>query len=168
MSILETIRSRRSVREFTDESVSGEQIEQILEAGRWAPSGLNNQPWRFVVVKNQGIKEQMAAFTSYSRTIREANLLISVFLDTNVMYDRTKDVQAIGACIQNMLLAIHDLGLGACWMGEILNRRAEVERFLGVPESFELMVVLAVGYPELRDRPSSRKSIEELVQERFE
>jgi nitroreductase len=168
MSVLETIRARRSVREFNDQNVSDEQIEQILETGRWAPSGLNNQPWRFVVIRNLHLKEQVAECTSYKRTIREANVLIAVFLDTNVMYDRTKDVQAIGACIQNMLLAIHDLGLGACWMGEILNRREEVEKLLKVPESFELMVILAIGYPRPRARSSSRRSLTELIQARFD
>lgn len=168
MSILEAIRARRSVRDFTDQELMEEQIEQILEAGRWAPSGLNNQPWRFAIVKNREVKEQIAACTSYARTIKGANLLIAVFLDTDVMYDRTKDVQAIGACIQNMLLAVHDLGLGACWMGEILNRRDQVERILQVPKSFELMTVLAIGYPEPGEHSSSRKILTELVKARFE
>ncbi len=163
MSVLDVIRTRRSVREFTDQQVSDGQIEQILEAGRWAPSGLNNQPWRFAVIRNASLKEQVADCTSYRKTMNEANVLIGVFLDTNTVYDRTKDVQAIGACIQNMLLAIHDLGLGACWMGEILNRCSEVERLLGVPETHELMVVLAVGHPKARERSSSRKSLDELI-----
>ena len=168
MSVLEAIRTRRSVREFTGQEVSGEQIEQILEAGRWAPSGLNNQPWRFVVIRNASLKEQVADCTSYRRTIKEANVLIGVFLDADTMYDRTKDVQAIGACIQNMLLAIHDLGLGACWMGEILNRRTEVEKLLAVPETYELMVVLAIGHPKPRERSSSRKSLDELIRAGFD
>ncbi len=168
MSILETIRSRRSVREFTDQTVSDQQIEQILEAGRWAPSGLNNQPWRFVVVRNSDLKERLAACTTYARVMRAANVLIAVLLDKKVMYDRTKDVQATGACIQNMLLAIHDMGLGACWMGEILNRHEEAEEVLGVSNSLELMVVLAVGYPKSGIRSSSRKSLDELIISRFE
>ncbi len=66
-----------------------------------------------------------------------------------------------------MLLAIHELELGACWMGEILNRRDEVEKLLKVPKSFELMVVLAIGYPQPRDQSSCRKSLEELIQAEF-
>ena len=168
MSILETIRSRRSVREFTGQKVSDNQIEEILEAGRWAPSGLNNQPWRFVVVRDQDLKEGVAACTTYTRTIKAANVLITVFLDSDVMYDRTKDIQAIGACVQNMLLTIHDLELGACWMGEILNRRNEVEKLLEVPENFELMVVLAIGHPQPGNRSSSRKTLDELIQAGFD
>jgi len=168
MSIFDAIRDRRSIRDFLDKEVTDEQIEQILEAGRWAPSGLNNQPWRFVVIKNEEIKRCVADCTRYSSTIKAANMLIAVFLDSNVMYDRTKDVQSIGACIQNMLLVIHELGLGACWMGEILNQRQDVEKLLEVPDNLELMVVLAIGYPTPGNRTSSRKYLDELIQAKFE
>jgi len=167
MSVLDTIRDRRSIRDFLDEEVTDEQIEQILEAGRWAPSGLNNQPWRFAVIKNEEVKEQVAECTRYSSTIKAANVLIAVFLDSDVMYDRTKDVQSIGACIQNMLLAIHELGLGACWMGEILNQRQDVEKLLEIPDNLELMVVLAIGYPVPEARTSSRKDLNDLIQTEF-
>ncbi|MEW6189023.1 MAG: nitroreductase family protein [Actinomycetota bacterium] len=165
--ILRAIKNRRSVREFTAREVSEQQLQQILEAGRWAPSGLNNQPWRFVVVKEKDLLEKVARHTRYPRILREANVIIAVFLDTDEMYDRTKDVQAIGACIQNMLLTIHEMGLGACWLGEILNQRAQVEKLLDVPKSFELMAVLAIGYPQLKERKSSRKPINDLVYKVF-
>jgi nitroreductase len=84
------------------------------------------------------------------------------------MYDRTKDVQAIGACVQNMLLAVQALGLGACWMGEILNHHQDVEDILGIPENLELMVVLAIGHPKSGERAGSRKNLDELIIGRFD
>ncbi len=163
MSILNTIKTRRSVREFTTQEIPEEMIGQILEAGRWAPSGLNNQPWKFAVINNKAEIEQIASFTKYTNTVAQATLLIIVFLDNSEVYDRTKDVQAIGACIQNMLLTIHDLELGACWIGEILNRKDEVVKFLNLPDSLELMAVLAIGYPTNKRRISKRKRIEEVM-----
>jgi nitroreductase len=163
MSILYLIKSRRSIREFRNEEISDEMVREILEAGRWAPSGLNNQPWKFIVVKDVKVKNELANFTKYRRIIENSKILIVVFLDKKESYDRTKDIQAIGACIQNMLLQIHSLGLGSCWIGEILNQREKVESFFSVPESFELMAVLAIGYPEKKKRTSTRKSLEELI-----
>ena len=68
----------------------------------------------------------------------------------------------MGACMQNMLLAAHSLGLGASWQGEILNQAEEVEKLLGVPAAFELMAVLTLGYPARTDQTSSRREIREL------
>jgi len=112
METIEAIKTRRSVRGFANENVSDEVVEQILEAGRWAPSGLNNQAWRFIIVRNEGIKVELSKLTKYGPTIKNAPVLIVVFLDRDHMYNYTKDIQSTGACIQNMLLAIHSLGLG--------------------------------------------------------
>ena len=103
--VLEAIYSRRSVREYTPEIPPREVILEILRAGIWAPSGLNNQPWRFVIVWNPGVKEKLAQLTRYGEIIRRAPVVISVFLDKAVMYHQIKDHQSAGACLQNILLA---------------------------------------------------------------
>ncbi|MBM3309542.1 MAG: nitroreductase family protein [Candidatus Altiarchaeales archaeon] len=163
MDVLNAIKSRRSVREFTDEDVSDKQIESILEAGRWAPSGLNNQPWKFKVIRDLELKKKLAECTHYGKTLMNAPVSIAVFLDNSGVYDRTKDLQAMGACIQNMLLATHASGLGAVWLGEILKKRKQAEKILTVPEDCELMAVIAVGKPKNVKSSSSRKSMEELM-----
>lgn len=161
--VLDAIFSRRSVREFLPTPVSDELIATILEAGRWAPSGLNNQPWRFIIVKERGALDKMAALTSYSGIIKNAPLSIAVFLDKEAMYDRTKDILGIGACIENMLLATHSLGLGGVWLGEILKNREKVNALLGAPGALELLAVLAIGYPAGGRRTSDRRSLRELA-----
>jgi nitroreductase len=167
--ILEIIRSRRSIREFLADPVEYSIIEDILEAGRWAPSGLNNQPWRFVVVRDRKVAGLLAKCTRYSSIVQSAPLLIAVFLDRDVMYDHTKDTQACGAAIQNMLLATHGMGLGAVWLGEILNRKDEVGNILNAQESLELMAVIAIGYPAVdSSRSGERREISEITyKERF-
>ena len=168
MDVIEAIKSRRSVREFTDEVVNDETLEEIIDAGRWAPSGLNNQAWRFIVVSDKGSKEKLSILTNYGSIIKDASVLIAVFLDRNEMYDHTKDVQSIGACIQNMLLAIHSMGLGAVWLGEILRKKEIVNSVLDVPDPLELMAVLALGHPVRQKRVSERKELSSLVfRERF-
>jgi nitroreductase len=162
MDLLEGIKSRRSVREFRDKEVGDDLIQRILEAGRWAPSGLNNQPWRFKVLRG-GLKDGIASYTKYGRIIKNASACIAVFLDGEESYDRTKDVMAVGACMQNMLLAVHSLGLGGVWLGEILNKREKVEEALGVPSSCELMAVVALGWPARKAGSGSRMSLEELM-----
>jgi nitroreductase len=164
--MLETIRTRRSIRRFTDEAVPDSVLDRILEMGTWAPSGLNNQPWRFVVVRDAGARKELAGLTKYGSILRNAPVCVAVFLDTRESYDRVKDIQAIGACIQNMLLAIHALGLGGVWLGEILKNRKEVERILGVPESCELMAVVALGRPATEGGPGVRKPLNEVVLDR--
>ena len=160
---IEAIKSRRSVREFTDEDVNDAEIEQILEAGRWAPSGLNNQAWRFIIVRNEETKKALSELTHYGKTILNSAVEIVVFLDNDSMYDYTKDTQSIGACIQNMLLAIHSIGLGAVWLGEILKNKEKVNELLNAPESYELMAVIAAGKPVEKERVSSRMELTELA-----
>jgi len=161
--VIDTILNRRSIREFTDRPVSRDEINTILNAGRWAPSGLNNQPWRFIVVREKGAIMQLSECTHYTKVVAGAPLLIAVYLDTENSYNHTKDVQAIGAAIQNMLLACCELGMGAVWLGEILKQCDRVNSILECPETFELMAVLAIGEPVPKDRTSTRKALSELV-----
>jgi len=160
MDVEDAIRGRRSVREYTKEPVSDGDIDVILDAGRWAPSGLNNQPWRFMVLRGER-KDSISRFTKYGGIIRKAPVCVAVFFDRESGYDRTKDMQAIGACIQNMLLAIHDLGLGAVWLGEIVNQHEKVEAALGLKH--ELMAIVAIGHPIVSASEGERKGLDELM-----
>jgi len=163
MKIEDAIKERRSVRKYTDKVPPDELIKKVLEAGIWAPSGLNNQPWKFKVIKNEAERARLAAFTKYGDSIKSAPVAICVFLDNGATYNREKDIMAIGACIQNMLLTADALGLGAVWLGEILNRREEVERYLGISSDYEFMAVVAFGYPGEEGAKSSRKTLKSFI-----
>lgn len=161
--VLEAIYRRRSIREFTDKEVSLEQLREIVKAGLWAPSGLNNQPWRFVIIRDPEMREQIARQTHYRHIVIEANALIAVFLDEDAMYDAVKDHQSAGACIQNMLLATEALGLGGVWLGQILKNKENVNRILGLERHLDLMAVVAIGYPQHRNQKSRRKKLSEVI-----
>lgn len=162
MDMLETIKTRKSIRKFKGTPVKDEFINNILEAGRWAPSGMNNQPWRFAVITDISLREKISKLTHYSKIVRSAPVLIAVFLDNNEGYNRTKDIQAMGACIQNMLLEAHSLGLGAVWLGEIIKSDESIRGLLGLGDDLELMAVIALGYPDEKPK-SSRKKLAELI-----
>ncbi len=161
--ILNAIYKRRSIREYTDEPVKIEDLREIVKAGIWAPSGLNNQPWRFVLITDTAIRLQLAEQTRYSHIIKAAPALIVVFLDTREMYNEVKDHQAAGACIQNMLLAAEELDLGAVWLGEILKRKDQVKQIIDISDEHDLMAIIAIGHPTHRNQSSKRKEINNLI-----
>lgn len=163
MDLLEGIYTRRSIRQFTKKEVAREHLLEIVKAGTWAPSGLNNQPWRFAVLRDREYLRKLSGLTRYSKIIEAASACIAVFIDREVMYHDVKDYQAMGACLQNMLLAAHALGLGAVWLGEILKSAAEVRSLLNLPERYELMAVVAVGHPARRGHTSQRKDLSEVI-----
>ncbi len=162
-ALLEAIYSRRSVREYTGEPVDDQQILEIIKAGMWAPSGLNNQPWRFAIIKDKKLKSKIEPLTKYSRIIKGAQVLLPVFIDKKAMYHPVKDYQAMGACLQNMLLAAHSMGLGAVWLGEIIKSDKEIRKLLGLDDNLELMAVIALGHPARKDQKSRRKNMDELI-----
>ena len=163
MNIIDIIKSRRSIRKFTSEPVSEELVDTILEAGRWAPSGLNNQPWRFAVIRDAGLRQAISELTHYSKTVLSAQALIAVFLDTEKSYHREKDIQAVGACLQNMLLEAHSLGLGTVWLGEIIRSNEQIKAILGLTSALDLMAVVALGHPDERPKSVKRKPLADLI-----
>ncbi|MFA7382188.1 MAG: nitroreductase [Desulfurivibrionaceae bacterium] len=161
--VLDAIRTRRSIRTFTEQPVDSAVLHEIIQAGVWAPSGLNNQPWRFVIVTDPAIRARLAEQTNYRHIVLGAPALIAVYLDREAMYDDLKDAQSAGACIQNTLLAAEALGLGAVWLGQILKNRGNVGLILGLAGKLELMAVIAVGHPSRHDQQSQRKPLAEFI-----
>ncbi|MBN1793949.1 MAG: nitroreductase [Candidatus Omnitrophica bacterium] len=161
-AVIEAIQNRRSVRRFRKARLRPGVIEDILEAGRWAPSGLNNQPWKFLVLAGEK-KDAIGVFTHYASVVKGADAVIAVFLDHNLGYNRDRDCMAIGAAIQNMLLVIHAKGLGGCWLGEIVNRKNKVSAFLHMPKNLELAAVVAVGVARTYPRRGRRRALKKCI-----
>jgi len=144
--LMDLIKSRRSVRNFVYKKIDNQMIKEIIDCGRWAPSGRNSQPWKVCIVSHPTVKRMIAENSKYGGIIESAFLNFVVFLDLERGYDRVKDILAIGAFIQNLLLAVHAKGLGAVWIGEILKNKDKVcEIFKYSPEKYELMGVLTIG-----------------------
>ena len=155
---------RRSCRKFSDAPISKRDVRTILTAGALAPSGKNGQPWKFIVIhNNKELLKQLSALTIYDRFVSQADCLIAVYLDKSQSYHYIKDVQAIGACIENMLLQAAALGVGNCWIGEILNRATKINALLGVGENLELMAILALGVSDDNTPQPKKKDLDDLI-----
>ncbi len=164
-AIFKALLGRRSIRKYLKNIPEREKIIKILEAGIWAPSGHNNQPWRFVIIWSEEIKKRLSELVKYSKElIKSAPVLIGVFLSKNAMYDQIKDHQSAGACIQNILLSAYAFGLGTCWIGEILKNEDKVKEVLGLPkEEYEMCALISVGYPDDKSKRAGRYPLEHFI-----
>jgi len=147
MDALETIFTRRSIRRYTGEPVTADELKTILEAGMNAPSANNRQPWHFVVVDEREKLNAIMEVHPYSRMLAEAPLAIVVCGDTTVS-DRFWQ-QDCAAATENLLLAARALGLGTVWLGVYPDeqRAKGVAALFGVPETVKPMCIIAVGHP---------------------
>ena len=137
----------------------------ILEAGRWAPSFSNLQPWKFIVIKDQGLKNRLdkAARESVLHLgINEAPTVILVCVDRRI--DPLHAIEAGAAATQNMTLMAHSLGLGAGWIG-IWGTEAEIsiQKILKLPDTVRIVSLIPVGTPD-ESPEGHRKPIEEITQ----
>jgi nitroreductase len=175
------IKGRRSVRAYTDEPVSKEHLDAVLEAGVWAPTGMGRQPWRFVVVEDKNllklvsdetkelIKKNMPPLAVQFSTDKDiicynAPMLVLICTEKDPQWSNVNLLDSVLAA-QNMFLKAYELGLGTCYMGfvQFLNSKPDVLRKLGVPENFEMTVPLIVGHPKApqgqgkREKPNIAK-----------
>lgn len=199
---IKVIQDRRSVRNFTDEPISDQDLDMILEAARLAPSGENAQPWRFIVVKDELMRKRMGAiagggssrrftaeFVTKKMQERFANLedeakkqaafqklttgQVSAFMaeaPVNIVVCGKKNVwdtpYDTSAAIENILLMVTALGLGACWViAPCIDIRDEdrIKGLLGIPEEFKAVSIISIGHPARAHKPRPRMSLKELV-----
>lgn len=191
MEILESIYTRRSIREFTDTIVSDEEIQQIIEAGMRAPSSKNSCPWHFLILKGNE-KDEVADWTEQNESgrstmplnletnnapenvskeiidstkasaqvVRSASVLILVFnkapytvgkdvfvknVNSGNVYTFVSEVLGLGACMQNMLLASHALGLGAVALADVCTAEQKIRHKYDIKYDFAIGV--AIGHP---------------------
>ncbi len=162
MQVKTAIKERRSIRNFTNRQVKKSAILKILNSGIWAPSGLNNQPWKYKVLKDKA-KDKLAQFTEYAQIIKNVPICICVFLNHERSYNRDKDIMALGASIQNMLLSAYELGISSCWLGEILKEKDVVRKTLNLSVSLELMAVVVLGYAKKYPAKGKRKKLNSFI-----
>jgi len=206
--ILEVIRTRKSIRRYKPDPIPDEILDKVLEAARWAATGENSQPWRFIVIKNPKTKNkigQLAKMGSGSRMtawyclgemqrrfeeiqdpVKRAEVLrfmysgeVSEFAKQapvviaviGTLMEGSVDVPYdLSACIENILLEAHSLGLGACWVhGPVASTRdaAKFKKILKIPTGmgeYKVIAYVALGWPaEARRHPRPKKPLEDLV-----
>jgi nitroreductase len=187
VNTLDAIAARRSIRKFQPTPVPGEMVETVLRAATLAPSAKNRQPWRFVILEGEdrtalaGLLLEQAeerearglmagSCKRTSQAIRQAPVTILVFDPfikrgdsptelTRILW--LMDIQSVGAAIQNMLLAAHELGLGSLWIGDVFFAEKQIADWLGRED--QLIAAVTLGYPDQSPAARPRLTLDEVT-----
>jgi len=166
------VKGRRAVRKFKNKEVPLKTLIKIIEAGTWAPSAVNTQPWDFILVRDKELKKKIreiydeASSTSGSykqdtKFIENASLIIVISDSEKVLH-----LLSTSAAVQNMLLAATALKLGSVWMCRPLRVEKtlrELKEVFGIPSKFEIVGILALGYADEKPKPKERKPLKEIL-----
>ena len=175
MELHEAILKRRSIRRFSDYYVTDDELNDILEAARWAPSWANTQSWEFIVVRNRKLIEDITATYSEgnpaTKCSNSASALIVGCSKKNVSGYKKGEKRTkypdwfmfdLGMAVQNISLKAHDMGLGSVVVG-LLDHDA-CKKILEVPDDFEVVVVVPLGKPVLEVKDGTpRKELNSFV-----
>ena len=180
-SLLDLIKQRRSIRRFKPDPIPDDIVDKILETARWAPSCGNSQPWEIVAVKRQTVRDEIVRILNddYEAKGKEppagpaqAQLFIIVCANpenkppewlgnqVNSMFYST-----LGNAFLYMTMAVTALGLGSQWVSHIADPAVDgnIKELLGIPTTFEIFDMLAIGYPDVEPQARSMRSFDEVV-----
>jgi len=174
MELDSCIKGRRSVRSYTNEPVSKEQIEAVLEAGTWAPTAMHREPLRFIIIEDkklikyitdetktlvkQMIPPMAKQFSTEADVIcYDAPVLILICTEKDKQWDNVNSLDSVLAA-ENMFLKAYELKLGTCYMGWIqyLRSKPDILKKIGVPGNYEMMVPLILGHPKTKQDKGKR------------
>ena len=162
--VLEAIKKRQSVRSYQDKEIPEEILQQILEAGRLAPSACNNQPWKFIVVKDKRLKEKLITACKNQNFVEEASVVIvgcainPSYKMGNGEYSYTID---LAIALEHMSLQAAALGLGTCWIGAFYQD--QVKEILKIPDDVSVVALMPLGFPQALSTITERKSLSEII-----
>lgn len=159
MNVLDLIYSRRSVRKYKEQSVSREQLTDLLKAGMAAPSACNNQPWEFIAVDDEAIMDELRSnlrngpYNAPAAIVALYNEKIGNNTNCNQFWQ-----QDLSAVTENIMIAAAGLELGTVWLGTYPKKDTveKVQKILGIPKEILPLVVIYVGVPEENPKPNTK------------
>ncbi len=160
-TILETLKAiftRRSVRSFTEKTVSGNDLQALLKAAMQAPSARNFQSWHFVVISKRGILDKIPQVHPYAEMARQAQAGVLVCGDLQIEPSVEYNALNCAAATQNILLAAHEIGLGAVWVGihPREERKQAMKELFELPETIVPVSLVLLGHPAVKTIPVNR------------
>ena len=162
MDVFECIRLRRTVRDFKPDAVPEEVLLRVLQAGRWAPSSSNSQPWHFLVVQDPGTLAKLGEIATQGSFIGRAPLAIAILMEENAPRPQLD----AGRALQQMELVAWSEGLGTCFVGvRQAEQQKAVKELLGIPANVDLITIMPYGYrlPGTQRQGTPRKQLSEFV-----
>ncbi len=174
--MIEAIRHRKSVRKFQEIAIEDQKLIEILEAARLAPSGNNKQPWVFIVIKDEILKQEVAVATNNQMWIASAPVVIVAIADICARsenyagmlvdeetsgFDLKRAIRDTAIAVTHLLLEVDNQGLGACWCGAF--RQEGIRPILGIPDDKFVLAVIPVGYPAEEPKARPRKNLKSIL-----
>lgn len=160
--VFDCMRESHSVREFKQQDIPEPTLSRILEAGCWAPSAGNLQPWYFYVVKNQQIKDKIAEACFEQHQVNHSPIIIVVFADPAKSNERYGErgaqlycIQDTAVAVENMILAAYGLGIDSCWVGAF--DEVEVQTLVEAPPRLRAVAILCLGYSNQENNHSKER-----------
>ncbi|NQT79858.1 MAG: nitroreductase family protein [Candidatus Aminicenantes bacterium] len=166
MSVLEIIQKRRSIRKYKNDPIPEDVFQRVLEAARLAPSGKNLQPWKFVLVQNQELKEKLAKASAGQYFMAIAPIIVvACGFPENCYSSMGRYMKSwpvdVTIALEHLILQAEEEGLGTCWIGSF--EEEEVKSILNIPEDVKVLALTPLGYPAERPPDRGRKHLEDIV-----
>jgi nitroreductase len=142
LDVFEAVRTRRSIRKYADKPVEKEKLMKVVQAARLSPSACNNQPWRFIVVSDEKVRNKF--FSAYKRDwFAKAPVIIAACSIPSEAWSRSDNEEFwkvdTAIAMQSLVLVAHDLGLGTCWIGAF--NEAKVKEVLDIPDHVRVVAM---------------------------
>lgn len=164
MGVLEAIQGRRSIRKYTSQPVEEEKLAKVLEAARISPSAANAQAWKFIVVKEEGLRKKLVAAAGGQEFVGQAPIvLVAIGTDPEkvMLCGQHRYTVDVSIAVSYLILEAHAQGLGTCWLGRF--EEDKVKEILGIPEGVRVVAVTPLGYPAEKPDAKPRKELKEIV-----
>ena len=150
MEIQEALLNRRSIRKYKDQKISKEYLDKILKSAMYAPSAMNLQAWKFIVIDDKEILIDTIKSIPYAEMLRQSAVAIIVCGDSSVERNESWLLQNCSAAIQNILLSAHGLGIGSCWIA--IHGMDDVYKSIKIqfalPENIIPVSLISLGFPD--------------------
>jgi nitroreductase len=157
MEVLETIKNRTSIRKYTSEQITKEEMDILIEAGRLAPTAANQQRFKLVIVDDEEIKKNLSVACNNQTFVGTASHVIAGTADQDWKWNQVD----LAIVLEHIVLEAKELGLGTCWIGAFNEEK--VKKILEIPENKKVVALLTIGIPDEIPEHTSRKNVEDVV-----
>ena len=175
MEFKNVIKSRESIRDYSDRKVEDEKINYVLECARFAPSWTNKQCWKFIIVKDKKIINDLSKTSIINRWLKNVPIIIIACgnpKESGYRNDISYFIVDVSIALEHLVLAATDKGLGTCWIGGFNEKK--VKKILGIPDNIRVVALTQLGYPaekkhiigkiaKIVTQSKKRKSMDEII-----